>query len=1141
VDPLVGTTVAHYDVEARLGGGGMGIVYAARDTKLGRRVALKFLPPQWSHDESAKQRFIREAQAASATDHPNICTIHDIGTAADGQLFIVMAHYDGETLKTRLERGSLPVDEAVDIAAQVAEGLAKAHSQGVVHRDIKPGNLILTEHGVKILDFGLAKFADARLKLTLEGSTIGTIAYMSPEQARGEEADARSDVWAVGVVLYEMLTGEVPFRGGYPEAIAHAIKHDAPAPIRATVPEVSEGLEQLVFRALHKDPAVRLQSARELARAVRSMQGRTLPLDLRTEALPPVDGARRREPALRARWRSRKVAGIAAAFAAVLVGAALWILAPVDRVRVVVAPVVNQTGYAELDAYRLALTRELVAQLGESRLIQVLPYERTLPVLRRFRAGGGDISSREALQALATQSDAQTIVIPTLLYENGSWQARVEVRDADSATNSGAIGVDGVVSSLMKDAVYGLMSSLTERIDRHFGDIAGWRAGLAAAILQMTGRAPTEAGPRLLNLDAAADFERGLNAYDQQEFAAALKFFTAAFDRDDRNALVAAWRSRAALVMRIDDQASQAADDAARLTTSRTARRDRLFIDAVVAEAQRDIDAAEERYRDLVAAFPAEPGWLIELGAFQDRTAVNAERTAEAINTYLAALKIDSRLARADLELCRLYGPVRQNERVNARTHGEQSVATSRAIGDATSEALALLCLTDVLRVGRDEERRAARNTAEAALKLFTDLRATYNLPRAEYAVGMAAAGAGNMPEAGTFFERSLASSRAGGNQVLEPLLLMNLGAVNVRQGNREAAAAYYRASSERYEALGDERRAAQQQANSAALRLEYGNEPGAALRDMENALGVFQKLGDKNFEAFCLQVIAAYQRQVGRHTEAERQANRAIAILQERNLEDDIGGITVDLARSRFDLGQYQAVVVLLTDLATKTPGPHAAAARLHLARARARVGDAAGAEAHLAAAAEEVDDRSELFPLLQLAQGEAAYEAGRLDAARAAFARGSSLWTGPLPDIASVEARANLGFLDAMNGRIAEGRRAIETSMAQAQTMERIGVEARCRIFLARLAIRQRQFPDALRTLDGVVQDDGERTIGAELRAQAQYWRGQALAGRGDAAGGRAAVEAARRLIDEMRATLTETERAGLAARPDIRPIIS
>src|SRR5687767_9204498 len=194
----------------------MGVVYAARDTKLGRRVALKFLPPQWSHDEGAKQRFIREAQAASATDHPNICTIHDIGTAADGQFFIVMAHYDGQTLKARLEGGRLPVDEAVEIAAQVAEGLAKAHSQGVIHRDIKPGNLMLTENGVKILDFGLAKFADVRLKLTLEGSTLGTIVYMSPEQARGEEAGVSTDIWSTGVVLYEMLSGEVPFTGASP-------------------------------------------------------------------------------------------------------------------------------------------------------------------------------------------------------------------------------------------------------------------------------------------------------------------------------------------------------------------------------------------------------------------------------------------------------------------------------------------------------------------------------------------------------------------------------------------------------------------------------------------------------------------------------------------------------------------------------------------------------------------------------------------------------------------------------------------------------------------------------------------------------------------------------------------------------------
>jgi len=184
----------------------MGVVYLAKDTKLERTVALKFLPPRWMHDEGAKQRFVREAQAASATNHRNICIIHDIGQTDDGQLFIVMAYYDGQTLKQKLERGPLPIPEALEIATEVAEGLAKAHAQGVVHRDIKPGNLIVTDDGVKILDFGLAKLADAALKLTVEGSTLGTVAYMSPEQARGEEADERSDIWALGVVLYEMLT-----------------------------------------------------------------------------------------------------------------------------------------------------------------------------------------------------------------------------------------------------------------------------------------------------------------------------------------------------------------------------------------------------------------------------------------------------------------------------------------------------------------------------------------------------------------------------------------------------------------------------------------------------------------------------------------------------------------------------------------------------------------------------------------------------------------------------------------------------------------------------------------------------------------------------------------------------------------------
>jgi serine/threonine protein kinase len=251
-DPLVGRTVAQYEVLARLGGGGMGVVYKARDTRLGRTVALKFLPPQWSHDEDAKQRFVREAQAASATEHRNICTIHDIVTSDDGQLFIVMAYYEGVTLKQRLEGGPLPVDEALDIATQIADGLARAHAQGVVHRDVKPGNIILAEDGVRILDFGLATFVDA-LQLTVAGSTLGTAPYMSPEQVKGETADASTDVWAAGVILYQMLTGHVPFRGSHHEAIAYAIRHETPASIRQARPDVAEEIEQIVFRALHKE------------------------------------------------------------------------------------------------------------------------------------------------------------------------------------------------------------------------------------------------------------------------------------------------------------------------------------------------------------------------------------------------------------------------------------------------------------------------------------------------------------------------------------------------------------------------------------------------------------------------------------------------------------------------------------------------------------------------------------------------------------------------------------------------------------------------------------------------------------------------------------------------------------------------
>jgi serine/threonine protein kinase len=261
-----------YELISERGRGSMGVVFKARDHKLDRFVALKFLPPQWSHDEPARNRFRREARAASATCHPNICTIHNIDATDDGRLFIVMAYYEGETLKEKLERGPLNLDQALDLAAQVADGLATLHDKGVIHRDIKPSNLMITDGIVKILDFGVARLADEQ-RLTIAGSsTVGTVAYMAPEQASGQDADERTDIWALGTVLYEMVVGHVPFRGSSADAVFYAIKHEPVPAMRSGRTTIPAAVDTIVRKALDKSSDRRFGSARELSRELRRYQ-----------------------------------------------------------------------------------------------------------------------------------------------------------------------------------------------------------------------------------------------------------------------------------------------------------------------------------------------------------------------------------------------------------------------------------------------------------------------------------------------------------------------------------------------------------------------------------------------------------------------------------------------------------------------------------------------------------------------------------------------------------------------------------------------------------------------------------------------------------------------------------------------------
>jgi len=366
---LVGQTVAHFRIVEPLATGGMGVVYRAIDTQLGRPVALKFPLPGQRLDGHVRERFLREARAAGALDHPNICRIHETGETESRQLFLAMPLYEGETLKARIARaGPLPIAEALAVAVQIARGLQAAHRAGIVHRDLKPANaIILPDGGLKILDFGVARVGDGTL--TQSHSALGTVSYMAPEQVRGEQLDGRADLWALGVLLYEMLTGRRPFEGEHEIAIAHAIVHADPVRPSMLRPEIWPELDALILELLSKQPGSRPASAEAVAAELTALQPRS-----------PASTVRRWRPSFTA-VRPPLLWVWTLALLVTAVGAAAWLLragttrGPAAPRSVTVLPFENLGAREDSDYLAVALADAIATQLSGLEAVAVLAGE----------------------------------------------------------------------------------------------------------------------------------------------------------------------------------------------------------------------------------------------------------------------------------------------------------------------------------------------------------------------------------------------------------------------------------------------------------------------------------------------------------------------------------------------------------------------------------------------------------------------------------------------------------------------------------------------------------------------------------------------------------------------------------------------
>ena len=671
---MIGRTISHYRILSQLGSGGMGVVYEAEDTRLGRHVALKLLPADTCSDAAAMDRFLREARIVSSLSHPHICTLHDIG-AEDGQQFMVMELLEGESLKQRISRGPLPIDEVLDLGAQIADALDAAHAHGVIHRDIKPANLFVTRRGLaKVLDFGIAKLASgaperadidrtlAAGELTTVGAAIGTVAYMSPEQARGQELDARSDLFSFGLVLYEMATGQPAFSGPTPAVIFEGLLTQQPQTPSQLNGNVPPDFDHIVSKALEKDRETRYQSAAELRADLRRLKR-----DTETGSVHPAHPVPPAPPAPPAHLvRTSILIAAPLATVALIAAAVLWqsqrAPALAERDNVVLADFRNRTGDTMFDD---TLNEALAVQLRQSPFLNLLPEQQVQATLRLMGRQPTDALTAEVAGEVCQRNGAKAMLSGSIANIGNRYLLTLSAEDCVS----GAIVAEEQVSADGKDDV---ITALGEAVSA-FREKLGESLASVQRYDQKIEMATTT------SLAALKAYSEGMTTRRTRGDFESVPFFRTAVSLDPDFALAHARLGTVLSNLSETSEAEKAARRAFELRNKVTDR-ERYYIEARFhTTVERDPQKAIEAYRLLLATYPDDYAALANVGTLYRQQG----QTREALQTLEQSVRVAPMQPLPRLNLGGIY--LDEGRWADARREFEEVLKLQESMGARTA------------------------------------------------------------------------------------------------------------------------------------------------------------------------------------------------------------------------------------------------------------------------------------------------------------------------------------------------------------------------------------------------------------------------------------------------------------------------